>query len=174
LKFENKPSNINEVFNLINLAHCGQQVLVHFNHFYREKVKLEPYPIELLTRLRKEIRADQATGACFVHDGSNGTIYYDPNTSIGILGPFILHELVHATDLELWKLPHLPKDSPLRQSILMETEIRAFQTQQKFIAEIKQIYPSYSLFIDQVKARMRILAEDLNIEEIQTLYNFKH
>lgn len=171
MDFYKIASHLNEIIHLIHKVSSGRRTLEQFSTQYRSKVKILPYPAELIQRLRHETPSGQATGSCFIQDGKTGTIYYDPNTPIGILAPFILHELTHATDPELWKAVNLPKSSERRREILINTEISAFKAQHRFIQELKNEYQSYVTFIDQLKSRMPILTQPMSSEEIRKLYS---
>ncbi len=162
-----------EVYTLISWTKIGRRALSIFRNFLDSgQVRVEPYPNELLERFYQELGPGQPVGACFVHDGETGVIHFDPNCPLGILAPFLLHEIAHVLDSDLWKIQEIPKGSPLRKEGLLNAEIKAFEMQQAFIKELQEVVPSYTDFLKTDQARIRVLADHMNRKEIEDLYKF--
>jgi hypothetical protein len=141
---------------------------------YRSKrVKLQAYPVPLLNRLRAVLGEGQPVGACFVNDGETGTIHYDPNAPLGVLAPFLVHEMAHAADESLWRAARFPQTRQARDELMLEAETRAFELQHQFVQELRAADPEFSMFLESQQDRIRILTERLGREDIADLYGFK-
>jgi len=102
-------------------------------------------------------------GAAFINDGEQGVIYFDPTSPVGVLAPFLLHELVHACDERLWK----KKPS---QKVLIEAETDAFSTQRRYVEELTEADPEFGKFLKSRFPKARILHERLTRGDVVELY----
>jgi hypothetical protein len=171
MKFSKAPAHPDEILQLITRVPAGRDVLGGFMELYRSgRVRLEPYPQALLAQLRAALGEGQPVGACFVNDGETGTIHYDPQAPIGVLGPFLVHEMVHAMDQSLWSAARIAQTRDSRDKLMLEAETRAFELQYRFVQELRAADPEYGFFLENEQERVRILNERLSREDIAELY----
>ena len=143
----------------------------------KQEVRIEAYPAEVLERLKLAIGRDQPVGACFIPEyqgeARHGTIYLDLTSPLGLLAPFLFHEMVHSLDPSLWEAARHPLSRDSRDRVLLEAETKAFETQHRFVLELKQRFPEYQRFLQAQYPRMKILHERLTATDVATLYGFK-
>ncbi|MCM2277397.1 MAG: hypothetical protein NDJ89_04920 [Oligoflexia bacterium] len=174
--FQAPPANLERVFELIARSPFGVGILERFQPLYQGgKVMIRPYPLEIVAKLREAIGPDQPIGASFVvdEDGKTGTIYADLGSPLGILAPFLLHEMVHALDRGIWKAARRPQTRKERDETMLLAETDAFGAQHRLIEELCVRVNGYREFIAAQSQRARILHERLTAEDIATLYGFK-
>src|SRR5690606_36082626 len=113
----------------------------------RGKVRIQAYPAEIVAKLREVLPPEQPIGACFAVDPETGLgcIYLDFASPIGVLAPFLVHEIIHALDTRVWA----GKARRSRRTMLM-TEENAFQTQFAFTLELRERDPEFDQFLRQV------------------------
>src|SRR5689334_18922460 len=106
IDYRRRPARAEDVFRLIAKAPTGRALLEAFVPLLaRKRVAIVPYPPELVAKLRETIPAGHPIGACFVVDPASGTgtIHLDFESPVGVLAPFLVHEIVHALDPRVWK-----------------------------------------------------------------------
>jgi hypothetical protein len=171
VNFSQAPTQPNQIFSLIARTHTGRDLLTPFLALYRAgKVSLESYPPELLSRLRAVLGPGQPVGAAFTHDGARGVLHYDPSSPLGVLAPFFVHEIVHATDPELWAAARVAQTRKTRNQVILKAESRAFEIQHRFTEELRALDPAFAFFLENEQARVRILIDRLTQADIADLY----
>jgi hypothetical protein len=169
--YSQAPSHPDEILKLIARTPTGRSLLEPFLALYRSgQVRLEPYPASLVERLRAVLGEGQPIGACFVADGTTGTIHFDLEAPLGILGPFILHEIAHSLDPSLWHTARTAQTRRTRDQTMLKAETRAFEAQHRFVQELQNADPEFKKFLKSQQARVRILTERMNEKEIASLY----
>ncbi len=172
--FDLPPTHVHEVFALISQSSIGIKVLNQFEiQCKTKKVTFDPYPLNLIEKLKNTIGPDQPIGACFVTDGDQGAIHYDPTSPLGILAPFIFHEIVHSLDPALWHAARTPQTRHARDRAMLQAETQAFDSQHRLIGELSAYVPGYRDFMNRQYPRARILHERLTETDISDLYGFK-
>lgn len=157
---------------LIECVPTGREVLQAFQKLLsNEQVKFECYPETIIQKMREYLEPDHPIGAALIQDGENGTIYYDARTPLGVLGPYLVHEMVHGLDSDLWAEARRPA-SP-RDSVILQAEHRAFNTQHQFVQELRETLPGYGDFLNTRYSQVRVLVEKLTQDDIADLYGLK-
>jgi hypothetical protein len=162
------PRQIEEVLKLIAKAATGRKLLESFMPLMtRGKVVIESYPEALVSKLREVIPTGQPIGACFIVDPKTalGRIYLDFESPLGVLAPFLVHEIVHALDARIWQ------GHTRRKAALHAAEGSAFQSQFLFTQELRERDPEYDRFLRTTFPRAKILNELLEPEDIEALYS---
>ena len=107
MDFSKPPVRIEEILKTIARAPSGRKILERFLPlFHQGTVRIEAYPTAIVARMREVLEEGQPVGASFIHNGETGVIYLDLSSPLGILAPFLLHEMVHSLDPEVWRTPH--------------------------------------------------------------------
>jgi hypothetical protein len=150
-KFFNDPLPSDQVveslFWLIEQTSTGRELLLGFRPLYRQKkIVINFYPESIAKKLRRTHRKAEPNGASFVTDGQTGVIYLDPYSPIGVLAPFLVHEIAHSLDLSLWSLAR-SNTTTNRKPIIARSEIRAHKTQSDFTIELKKKFPEFEQFL---------------------------
>lgn len=168
MDFDRTPADSREILKFISSVRTGREMLSAFLPLYTSgKVAIAPYPVKVLTKLRAVLGEGQPVGACFMNDGSRGTIYLDMDTPIGVLAPFLIHEIAHALDENVW-LRRMKSD--LQK---LAVEAGAFDLQNRFMTELRNSFPEYQMFLETRYPNARVLVEKLSHAEISRLYGFK-
>ncbi len=178
MDFTNCPIDANEVLKLISRTRIGNEVLEQFLPRLRKgEVRIAGYPPEVLERLKLAIGRDQPVGACFIPEYKGetreGTIYLDLTSPLGLLAPFLFHEMVHSLDPGVWDAARRPLTRKSRDRVLLEAETKAFEAQHQFVLELKQRFPEYQRFLQTQYPRAKILHERLTATDVAELYGFK-
>ena len=174
MNFSKAPAHPDEILRLIARTPSGRAVLAPFMEHYRSgRISLQSYPAPLLESLRAVLGEGQPVGACFVNDGDTGTIYYDPSAPLGVLAPFLVHEMAHAADESLWRAARFPQTRKACDELMLEAETHAFELQHLFVQELRAADLAFSVFLESQQDRVRILTERLGREDIAELYGFK-
>ena len=174
MDFFSRPDSLNQAFKLIAQTQTGRTVLEAFLPKYKKGlISIEPYPVEVLTRLKSIIGPKQPVGACFMNDGKNGTIYFDPESPLGVLAPFLVHEMIHSLDATLWELAAVPVSQKTKDQIFLRAEAKAFDVQHRFTQELKKTHPHYEQFLSSYSEEAKILIDQLTQTDIADLYGFK-
>ena len=170
----NTPHSISEVLEWISSTSLGAQVVQAFFAMGRIKaVRIAGYPDEIRKRLNRVRKKNEPIGAAFVTDGTQGTIYVDLEQEAAVLGPFLLHEMVHSLDEALWQIAAEKVNQENREKVILESERKAFETQYLFIQEMRRKDPAFGQFLDKKYPRVAILQQALSREEIAKLYGLK-
>lgn len=160
------PHSIDEVMKLIARSAIGRELLERFMPAYaRKQIRIEGYPTEIVARLRAVIPEGQPIGACFVNEGQKGVIYLDLGSPLGVLAPFLVHEMVHALDRRIWDGSTARADAEM-----ISAEERAFETQFRFTQELKDRDAEYERFLSAQFPKAKILHELLERDAIEALY----
>lgn len=159
-------ANSDPVLKLIARTASGRSLLEQFLPLIKKgTVKISPYPKEIVAKLRDVIPEGQPIGACLVTEGDTGTIFLDFDSPIGVLAPFLVHEIAHALDPRIWT-----GKTKRSHSVLLEVETSAFQTQFRFTQELRERDPAYETFLTTQFPKAKVLHQLLEFEEIQDLY----
>lgn len=159
-------ANPDPVLKLLARTAIGRALLEEFLPLLkRGQVKIEPYPAAIVEKLRAVIPEGQPIGACLVTEGGTGTIFLDYGSPIGVLAPFLVHEIVHALEPRVWN-----GQASRSQTVLVDTESSAFQTQFRFTQELRDRDPAYEEFLKANFPKAKMLHALLEFEEIEALY----
>ncbi len=154
------------VLKLIARTATGRALLESFLPMLkRGQVKIEPYPQAIVEKLRAVIPEGHPIGACLVTEGATGTIFLDYGSPIGVLAPFLVHEIAHALEPRVWA-----GRTARSESTLVDVEASAFQTQFKYTQELRERDPTYDLFLKMNYPKAKMLQTLLEFEEIEALY----
>lgn len=157
-------ANPDPVLKLVARTATGRALLERFlPRLKRGEFKIAAYPRELVAKLRAVIPADQPIGACFIAEGPTGTIFLDFQSPIGVLAPFLVHEIVHSLR------PRPAGRATLSQAALVEAEATAFQTQFKFTQELRERDPAYDVFLRTNYPKAKLLHALLEFEDLEEL-----
>lgn len=173
--FAKPPGSLQEILKLMTRTASGREALERFLPLVESgKIDIQPYPMELLTRLRAALGPDQPIGACLINDFSHGTIYLDLQSPIGILAPFLFHEMIHALDPAIWRAASARSENRVapEDPIFLQTELRAFDAQRKFVEELSAREPAYGDFLASQSSRIKKLTDRLTENDIAGLYGF--
>lgn len=172
--FEKSPENVNEIFQLISRTPVGRMTLEHFLPYYhQQKTVIHPYPEKIIQKLRVTLGEGQPIGACFVINDQQGIIYLDFDSPLGVLAPFLVHEIVHSLDKGLWSNQDRPLSRKARDQLMLRAETKAFEYQHRFVQELMQRYPEYKKFIAKRQSQIKILINKLTQSDIAELYDLK-
>ncbi len=128
-----------EILKLIARTPLGRKLLERFVPLYsRKEVILKTYPNEILNQLRPLLPDGQTVGATWVEN--ERVIYLDTQGPIGMLAPFLVHEIVHV----------------LSNQKGTERELDAFETQTLFTQELKDRDPEYQNFLLANYSRIKL------------------
>jgi hypothetical protein len=169
IHYASKTANAEPVLKLIARSPLGRELLESFLPLLRRgKVKIEPYPAAIVAKLREAIPEGQPIGACLITEGNQGTIFLDFESPIGVLAPFLVHEIVHSLEPKIWA-----GKTARSQTTLVETEVSAFQTQFRFTQELRERDPEYDSFLKENFPKAKLLNQLLEFDEIDALYTSK-
>ncbi|MBC7691961.1 MAG: hypothetical protein H7222_09335 [Methylotenera sp.] len=172
MDYSKAPENTEAVLKLISRSLTGRTLLEKFLPLFTSKrVRIEGYPSHVVRQLREVLDEGQPIGACFVQDGSTGVIYLDFASPVGILAPFLVHEMVHCLDNKLWKVAR--KSVVSGQSVRRaqyNSELEAFEKQHNFLCEMKERFPDYRLFLEKHFPKAKMLHEKLSQMDISEMY----
>ncbi len=161
------------VLGLIARTPIGQEWVASFLPFFQSgMIRIEPYPLDLLMRLQAALEPGQPIGACFFPQGNTGKILLDFSSPIGVLAPFLLHEIVHALDPKIWEAAASELSARERDAVLLEAETLAFEMQRLWIDQYSRQVPAYAEFLRHEYPRCRVLHERLTQTSIADLYGF--
>jgi hypothetical protein len=172
LDYSKPPAAADAILKLIAKTPSGRTLLEGFLPMIAKgKVRIEAYPSEIATRLRAVVPSDQPIGACFVVDPATvlGCIHLDFGSPLGVLAPFLVHEIAHALDPRVWR-----GDPSASRAQMLRTEENAFQIQFLFTQELRERDPEFDRFLRSAFPKARILHELLEPEEIDALYTFEN
>ncbi len=159
------------IFRVISKTATGRNVLEAFLPLYTAKrVSIQSYPSPVLAQLRAVLGEGTPIGACFTIDQGIGRIFIDTNSPVGVLAPFLLHEMVHALDQRLWDADGIALRRSQRDQLMLQVEVSAFKAQHLFMDEMKDRYAHYGQFLKTYYPKAKILHEKLTAESIADLY----
>ncbi len=159
-------ANPEPVMKLIARTVTGRELLEQFLPLLkRGQVKIAPYPRDIVAKLRNVIPEGQPIGACLVTEGKEGTIFLDYESPIGVLAPFLVHEISHALQPNVWA-----GKTARSQELLIEAEAHAFQAQFKFTQELRERDPNYDTFLRTNYPKAKLLHTLLEFEDLEELY----
>ena len=119
-----------EILKLVARTPSGRNLLEKFLPLYsRKQVTLQTYPEAIIQELRPLLPDGQTVGATWTE--KDRVIYLDTQGPIGILAPFLVHEMVHVISTKKGT----------------ERELDAFETQTRFTQELKERDPEYQNFL---------------------------
>lgn len=145
-----KVDHVDTLTKLIARSASGRKLLEQFLPLLQKgTIRIEPYPVAILKKLREVIPADQPIGACFIRDGAGGTIFVDFETPIGILAPFLVHEIIHAL---------------AGKKEFSVTEESAFQGQHLFTQELRERDADYDVFLKSQFPKAKFLHKLLEFD----------
>jgi hypothetical protein len=148
-----KITHPDAIIKQISRSTTGRKLLEEFLPLLKKgKIHIESYAPELIARLREVIPADHPIGVCFVPEGDGGTIFLDYETPLGILAPFLVHEIAHALGKKLDRI---------------EAETIAIQTQSLFAQELRDRDPEYDSFLKSHYPKAKHLLKLLDFEEME-------
>ena len=170
MRYDLKPNSVEDILKLISRSHTGRKVLENFLPLYhKNKVAIDTYPADIVSQLRQVLPEGQPIGACFTPNGgpNNGAvIYLDFTSPIGILAPFLVHEMVHALDKRVWS-----GKTQNAGDVLFAVESLAFETQFRFTQELKERDAEYETFLASHYPKAKILHTMLTLEDIEQMYS---
>jgi hypothetical protein len=159
-------ANPDPVLKLVARTATGRAILEKFLPLLkRGQVAIAPYPREIVAKLRLVIPEGQPIGACLVTEGPRGTIFLDYESPIGVLAPFLVHEMSHALEPTVWN-----GKTSRSQEAMLDAESSAFQTQFKFTQELRERDPAYDTFLKTNYPKAKLLHTLLEFEDIEELY----
>ncbi|MFZ9596589.1 MAG: hypothetical protein ACO3A2_10990 [Bdellovibrionia bacterium] len=171
--FSKRASSLDDVFTLIQESVLGKEVIKRFSALRQQKsIQFQSLPVELKQKLRWIAPAGTPFGAAFVTDGREAQIFYDPEAELGVLVPFLFHEMVHALDQTLWVAAQGTLSAEERSRTICFSEVRAFAAQHQLQDRLKKIYPELREFYKRHYPHVSFLNRELNREEIFDLYRF--
>ncbi len=174
IDFALAPASIEEVFKIIARVETGRSVLERFLPLLNKgKVIIDHYSPDIVAKMREALGEGQPIGACFMIDGSHGTIFIDPTSPIGVLAPFLVHEMIHALNPDLWAAERRVMDRAQKDRLFLEVETEAFAAQHQFTTELRERIPEYDAFLKAYSPKARILVDRLTSTDIADLYGFK-
>lgn len=169
--FSAPPKSVHDVLKIVSMTQTGRQLLERFLPLlHANRVRVESYPLNVVEKLRSILGEGQPVGASFIHDGRSGTIYIDPTSPIGVLAPFLVHEIVHSLDTLCPSSNASDGSRRPRPTHPVDAESHAFRVQYQFTQELRQRFEDYERFLKTQFPRARILHELLSEDEIATLY----
>ncbi len=136
-------------------------------------VSFEAFPSHILLALREAADEGQPVGACFVIDQGRGVIYYDAESPVEVLAPFILHELTHACTDSLWAMDGVAVSRASREQVIIEAELLAYEAQYRFLCEMEKLRPEMKRFLEERFPKVRMFHNKLSIQEVRALYGSK-
>ena len=172
--FAKKPESAQSILRLISRTASGRDLLERFlPQLNRGRIVIQAYPPELVSRLRAVLGEGQPIGAAFVIDGGQGTIYLDLESPLGVLAPFLVHEIIHSLNEGLWKAEKDGIRKADRTELYLRSEEDAFEGQHRFVAELGERYPEFRAFLKAYYPKAKILHEKLTGLDISDLYGFE-
>ncbi len=161
-----------EVMDLIQQTPLGRSVLGRALSLCRTgKLAFRPYPRDLRSELLGALSPGCPLGAVFVTDGGQGQIFYDAQGQLGILAPFVFHELIHSLDKRLWLAAGKTLSIQERAALLYSSEQLAFSAQHEFQEGLKKLYPELRAFHRDCYPHLSFLNRAISFEEIRQLYH---
>ncbi len=125
--FTQKFTTPQELFKIISRTSVGSDLLESFlPHYHLKKIEILDYPSVLREKLREFIPAGHPIGACLVQDSDRILIYIDFEGEIGVITPYLVHEI--SSYLSLNRSPKICRESSetlaIKHQLLFTTELR--------------------------------------------------
>ena len=172
IQFASQPKDLSAILQLVGQSLLGRRTLREFEVFRKSRqVRIDTYPPEILSQLSEVADPGHLVGASFTTDGEVGAIHYDPESPIGIVAPFLFHEIIHSLDLTLWEAASMSVSRSRIREVVFLAECRAFHAQHLFQEELKKIYPSLRAFHLFNYPHIPFLNRALEAREIERLYS---
>ncbi len=192
--FSTPPKSWDDIFRLIQEVPRGRETLILFrNQVASGLVQVQSYPDSVKNQLRALNSPTQGPlqtsetltfdpqksssdptltplGAAFVTDGFEGKLVLDPTGPLGIVVPFLFHEMIHSLDETLWRAAQRGGSPTERRAIIFESECRAFRAQHKFQEELRSKYPEYRSFCETWGEQFPFIQREFLPDEIAKLY----
>jgi hypothetical protein len=170
--FKSPPQKIDEIYNVLQqsrLAAC------HLKKFFEKlnlkQVQVQWYPPELSKRLREATPDSEPIGAVTISSSPDQhIIYLDSKSPLGVLSPFLFHEIVHCLDEDYLNGIWSKRTERQKQRLILLAECHAYRLQRKFIAELTKSTPAYEDFLKTKKAQSRLVRADFSQKELESLY----
>ncbi len=140
--------NLEFILNQIESTPSGRKLREKFRSIQTTfSIGLHPYPNSLAQRLREVVEPLHPLGAATVWDTQSAMIYYDCTESLGVLIPYLAHEMAHGIEAEkVLSLHGSPISNIKKSQIVFELERSAFDWQFKIIQELKDLDSEVSQF----------------------------
>ncbi len=172
--FSNPAQSWEQILAWIVKTQIGREVLNQFRQqIAANQVRIEPYPRSIhlkLQALSEEKSQPAPLGAAFITDGKNGTVYLDTSGPLGVLVPFLFHEMIHSLDDSLWKAARNYLRPSLQREVLFAAECRAFHAQHHFLEQLKLLHPEYRAYCKTWEVQFPFLNREFLPHEIAHLY----
>lgn len=169
--FARAPKNWKEVTDYIAKTALGRATLGRIRpSFDSKKITLEVYPYEIRSQLAAVARNGEPLGALFVTDGQKGTIYVDMQSELGVVLPFVFHEMIHSLDESLWSAAQKKLSSNQKKDLIFKSECLAFKTQHRFLEQLKEEFPELRRFLLHHYPKVPFLNREFQPHEIAHLY----
>ncbi len=176
VKYTEPPTSSAKILDFISQTHTGRALAAKLEpHLKSQRVQIATYPEEIRKKLAATRTADQPAGACFIHDGETGTIYYDSNSDLATVSVFLVHEITHALDENLWNASREDNNSTSSTSLAraqFESECQAFRAQHEYLAELGRTNPEVITFLQNKYPAAKILHELMDENKIIAHYGF--
>ncbi|MEO7163912.1 MAG: hypothetical protein ABI041_13415 [Bdellovibrionia bacterium] len=171
-QFAQSGPSLQEIFDLIQETPFGQVVYGQFYALYKAgKLKIQSYPLALRSKLLAVQTPGCPLGAVFITDGEEGQILYEAEGKLGILVPFIFHEIIHSLDERIWKAAGKDLKPSEKEELIYSSECLAFSAQHEFQEGLKAIYPELRIFHRNQYPRLDFLNRAISPKEISKLYH---
>ena len=173
-RFAQPPQSWQEITGFIQETALGREILKRFLSLCQSgKLRVQAYPQDL----RVELLAVQAPGcplgAAFITDGWEGRILYDGQGELGIVVPFVFHEMVHSLDERLWAAAQQNLGARDRNELIYSSECLAFSAQHELQVGLKKIYPELNSFHKDRYPHLGFLNREFSPQDIALLYGFE-
>ena len=170
-RFLRPPTNLDEIRSLIVKTTIGSTTWKEFGSASQgDRIKIEPYPADIRSRLAASADQGHPIGALFVTDGKQGVIYLDLLGELGVLLPYLFHEMIHSLDESLWNAASTSLSKGQKKEIIFKSECKAFYAQNLFMEELKTVFPELRKFYSQRYPQIPFLNRPFLPHEIAELY----
>lgn len=176
MDFKRAPKNVDQILDVIAMTPVGSRYLDDFLPKHQgQSIVIRSYPQTIVAQLREALGPGQPIGACFMIEEGLGIIYLDLSSPLGVLAPFLMHEIVHSLNPLLWENARVPRPVTReeRDQLFLEAETEAFEAQHRFTVELGRVFPEFQRFLQDHYPKAKILNERLLASDIAELYGFK-
>jgi hypothetical protein len=170
-RFARSARSWQEILEFIQQSPLGEQLVPPFVSLCKAgKIAVRAYPSDLRAELLSVQESGCPVGAVFVTDGVHGQILYDGQGELGILIPFVFHEIVHSLDERLWLAAGKRLSAEARNQLVYSSESLAFNAQHELQEGLKKIYPELRVFHQDRYPHISFLNRAISSQEICSLY----